>query len=70
MHCGRLRKSWPRYLSLCPRDVWDRENFGVGVPIIPVLFSLNYSFPVFQKTLEEAGMGLISRICSKDAKTR
>jgi len=57
-------------LGTLPTDVWNREDFGVGVPTIFVLCSLNHSFSVFQKTPDEAGMGSISRICSKDAKAR
>ena len=59
----------PLFKSL-PRDIWNDGECGVGALTTFVLCSLNHSFPVFQKTPDEAGMDPIPRICSKDAKVR
>ena len=57
-------------LESLPEDVWNPGGCDVGIPTISLPYSLKQSFPVFQKTPDEAGMGSIPRICSKDAKAR
>lgn len=56
-------------LKLLPGDVWT-GGYKVGAQTILVLHLLNHCLKVFQKTPDEAGVGSLPKIRSKDAKAQ